>query len=66
MKILRALMRDGRASYREIATRTSLTTPTVSLRLSRMGKGGLVRGFEPVIEVDRCSGKAKIILLETS
>ncbi|MDG6980845.1 MAG: winged helix-turn-helix transcriptional regulator [Nitrososphaerota archaeon] len=50
MKILRALMRDGRASHREIATRTSLTTPTVSLRLSRMRKGGLVRGFEPIID----------------
>ena len=43
-------MRDGRASYREIATRTSLTTPTVSLRLSRMRKGGPVRGFEPIID----------------
>lgn len=43
-------MDDGRASVREIAARTSLSAPTVSLHLSRMEKGGLIRGFEPIID----------------
>ncbi len=43
-------MDDGRASIREIAARTSLSAPTVSLHLSRMQKGGLIKGFEPVID----------------
>ena len=49
LSILRVLSEDGRASLREVAARTSLSTPTVSLRLSRMLKGGLVKGFAPVI-----------------
>ena len=48
-KILRALIEDGRASLRQIARRTSLTTPTVSARFARMKKAGLITKFVPVI-----------------
>lgn len=47
--ILQALMDDGRASYRQIAQRTSLTTPTVSARMARMVKAGLIKKFVPVL-----------------
>jgi len=50
MSILRVLTGDGRASLRDIAVRTDLSTPTVSLRLSRMIKGGLIKGFAPIID----------------
>jgi DNA-binding Lrp family transcriptional regulator len=50
LSILKVLTKDGRASLREIAARTSLSTPTVSLHLSRMRKGGLIKGFVPVID----------------
>lgn len=45
-------MDDGRASFRQIAKRTSLTTPTVSARLARMTKGGLIKKFVPVFSAD--------------
>jgi len=51
-KILEALMADGRASFREIAKRTSLTTPTVSARLARMTRAGLIKKFIPVLSAD--------------
>ncbi len=51
-KILEALMKDGRASYRQIAERTNLSTPTVSARLARMIKGGMIKKFVPVVSID--------------
>ncbi len=54
-KILKALMEDGRASLREIAQRTSLTTPTVSARFARMKKAGLIKRFVPVLSPDSVS-----------
>lgn len=48
--ILDVLMKDGRASLREVAARTSLTAPTVAMRLSRMQKGGLIKGFAPILD----------------
>ena len=51
-KILEALMDDGRASFRQIARRTSLTTPTVSTRMARMVRGGLIKKFVPILSAD--------------
>jgi len=50
LSILKVLTQDGRASLREVAARTSLSTPTVSFRLARMLKARLIRGFVPVID----------------
>lgn len=50
LSILEVLKSDGRASLREIAARTSMSTPTVSLHLSRMLKGGLIRGFAALLD----------------
>jgi Lrp/AsnC family leucine-responsive transcriptional regulator len=52
VKILEALMDDARASLRQIARKTSLTTPTVSARLARMTKAGLIKKFVPVLSAD--------------
>ena len=48
-RILGALMEDGRASLRQIAKRTSLSTPTVSARMDRMTKAGMIKKFVPII-----------------
>jgi DNA-binding Lrp family transcriptional regulator len=49
VRILRVLMEDGRASQRQIARRTSLTTPTVSARMDRMTKAGMIKKFVPIL-----------------
>jgi len=51
-RILEALVEDGRASFRQIARRTSLTTPTVSARVARMRKSGMIKKFVPIISPD--------------
>ena len=51
-KILEALIEDGRASFRQIAQRTSLTTPTVSARMARMVKAGLIKKFIPILSAE--------------
>jgi DNA-binding Lrp family transcriptional regulator len=54
-RILEALMQDGRASYSKIAKRTSLTTPTVSARMARMYKAGMIKKFVPILSPDSIS-----------
>ncbi len=51
-RILGVLMEDGRASLRQIAQRTSMTTPTVSAHFARMKKGGLIKRFVPILSPD--------------
>ena len=62
-KILQALMNDGRASMRQIAERTSLTTPTVSSRLARLIKSGTIRKFIPVLSPDSNQGIEALVTL---
>ena len=49
VRILEALMDDGRASFTQIAKTTSLTTPTVSARMDRMTKSGMIKKFVPIL-----------------
>lgn len=62
-KILEALMDDGRASLRQIAKKTSLTTPTVSARFARMMKAGLIKKFVPILSAD--SVDSRVMALAT-
>ena len=50
--ILKELNADGRASLRQIAKKSSLSTPTVSSRFERMKKAGLIQKFIPVLSPD--------------
>ena len=52
VKVVDALLEDGRASLREVAQRTGLTTPTVSNHLSRLTKAGLIVKFVPLLSFD--------------
>jgi Lrp/AsnC family transcriptional regulator, leucine-responsive regulatory protein len=66
-KILEVLMADGRASFRQIAQRTSLTTPTVSSRLARMTKAGLIKKFVPILSADSVNrGVMALVTLKVS
>ncbi len=49
VKVVDALLEDGRASLRAIAHETGLTTPTVSNHLSRLTKAGLIVKFVPLL-----------------
>lgn len=62
--ILRELSKDGRASLRQIAKKTSLSTPTVSARFERMKRAGLIQRFVPVFNLNASnSGVVALITL---
>ena len=49
-KILGILVEDGRRSFREIARRAGITTPTVQARVKRMMDEGLIRRISPIFD----------------
>jgi Lrp/AsnC family leucine-responsive transcriptional regulator len=49
-RILRILVEDGRRSFREVARRAGVTTPTVQARVKRMIDEGLIRKISPIFD----------------
>jgi DNA-binding Lrp family transcriptional regulator len=48
--ILKALMKDGRKSFREISRETGITTPTVKARFERLINVGFVKSVSPIFD----------------
>jgi DNA-binding Lrp family transcriptional regulator len=48
--ILKALMKDGRKSFREICRETGITTPTVKARFERLINVGFIRSISPIFD----------------
>jgi len=51
--ILKALMEDGRRSYRQIAKITGVSTPTVESRIRRMNETGFITKIIPRFDPDK-------------
>ncbi len=51
--IVRALQRDGRASFRRVARQVRASVTTVSSRVNRLWRSGVVTGFVPLLSVQR-------------
>jgi Lrp/AsnC family transcriptional regulator for asnA, asnC and gidA len=49
-RILAILVEDGRRSFREVARRAGMTTPTVQARVKRMMEQGLIRKISPIFD----------------
>lgn len=52
VKILEILQRDGRASFRDIAKKVGLTTPTVSSKVAMYEQMGILKGFGAILNTD--------------
>src|SRR3989442_351625 len=52
-RILGILVEDGRRSFREVARRAGVTTPTVQARVKRMMEEGLIRKISPIFDVSK-------------
>ncbi|MDG6904211.1 MAG: AsnC family transcriptional regulator [Nitrososphaerota archaeon] len=61
--ILKELNNDGRASFREIAKRASLSTPTVSTRFERMMHSGLIQKFVPIFNSEASENPGILALI---
>ena len=53
VSILRALQRDGRASFRRVAKEVDASVTTVSTRVNRLQRLGVLTGFVPLLSVER-------------
>ena len=63
--IIKALMENGRRSFREIARIASVSTPTVESRVKRMFDMGIIRKIVPLLDPEKVSeGVAAIINLK--
>jgi len=63
--IIKALMEDGRRSFRDIARVASVSTPTVESRVKRMFNMGIIRKIVPLLDPEKISeGVAAIINLK--
>ncbi len=61
--ILRALLVDGRSTYRNIARSLAISTPTVEARIRKMKEAGLIKRFVPLIDADKLSENITAIVM---
>lgn len=63
--ILKALMKDGRLSFRQIAAQVGVTTPTVESRVKKMTESGVIKKIAPILDIDKVEkGVAALLMLK--
>ena len=50
VSILKALLKDGRKSFRGISRETGITTPTVKARFNRLVNVGFIKSVSPIFD----------------
>ena len=53
LEILRLLNRNARQSYRDLARQLKVSTSTVSTRIHRLEKEGIITGYAPLIDPNK-------------
>ena len=61
--ILKVLMKDGRLSFRQIATQVGVTTPTVESRVRRMTESGVIKKIAPILDIDKVERGVSALLM---
>ena len=51
--IIRALLKDGRKSFRQISREIGVITPTVKSRFMRLINMGIIKSISPILDVDK-------------
>ena len=51
--IVNSLMEDGRKSFRQISRETKISAPTVEHRFNIMKKLGIIKGVEPIFDIEK-------------
>ena len=67
--VLKALLRDGRKSFREISRETGITTRTVRARFNRLVNVGFIKSVSPILDfsvVEQTMGKSELIQTQKS
>lgn len=58
--IIRALLKDGRKSFRQISREIGVSTPTVKSRFTRLLNMGIIKSVSPILDVDKLSYKTNV------
>jgi DNA-binding Lrp family transcriptional regulator len=64
ISILRALLKDGRKSFRKISRENSITTPTVKARFNRLVNVGFIKSVSPILDFNLVEENCDIKELE--
>jgi Lrp/AsnC family transcriptional regulator, regulator for asnA, asnC and gidA len=62
VKILRAMNRNARKSFRDIARELSISLSTVSHRVKKLEEEGVVKGYVPAIDAQRIGYDLVVII----
>ncbi|MDQ5869026.1 MAG: AsnC family transcriptional regulator [Thermoproteota archaeon] len=63
--ILRALLMDGRKSFRQVSRETGISTPTVKARFERLVNVGFIKAVIPIIDFEKVQHNNSISDLQT-
>jgi len=63
VRILQALLKDGRATYRSIAKSLALSTPTIQARVRKMRSTGLLKGVTPLLDADKLGSNITSVMM---
>jgi DNA-binding Lrp family transcriptional regulator len=61
-KILRELLIDSRQSYREIAKKVGVSVGTALLRVKRMEKDGVIKGYSVMLDYEKIGYELTVIV----
>lgn len=65
--IVKALIQDGRKSFRQIAREIKASTPTVEARFSRMKGLGIIKSIQPVFDIEKIDSQmSALIFIKTN
>ncbi len=62
LEILRLLNRDARQSYRDLARQLKISTSTVSTRIHRLEKKGIITGYAPIIDQSKTGFDLPVVI----
>jgi len=63
VRILQALLKDGRATYRSIARSLALSTPTIQARVRKLTSAGLLKKVVPLIDADKLGSNITSVMM---
>ena len=65
--LIKALLEDGRRSYRQLAKITNVSTPTAEARLKRMMNSGLIKRIGPIFDLEKVEqGVSAVVYLKVA
>lgn len=60
--IVKALIQDGRKSFRQIAREIKVSTPTVEARFSRLKGLRIIKNIQPIFDIEKIDGQMSALV----